>query len=310
MDIPVLLRKNERHLSAKTRKFIENTLSGYLFLGPWLFGLFVFVAFPFIYSIVIAFTDTRFIFQMNWVGLRNFARAFTDEVSRKSIDVTIRYAILTVPMRLTAALFIAMLLNTGIKGIGLYRTVYYIPSLVGSGVAVAIMWRRIFGANGLFNMFLAFWGIRGQDWIANPDTARFMLVLLSAWQFGSSMLIFLAALKQVPQELYESSEIDGASRVRQFFTVTIPMISPVLFFNLIMQTITAFRVFTQARIITNGGPINETNFLVLNIYNQAFRFGNMAYAAALSWILLGMIGILTAVNFLISKYWVFYEAKN
>lgn len=287
----------------------RDAVAGYAFLGPWLIGLLVFIAFPFLYSIIMAFTNTRFQFSLDWVGLTNFARIFRDPVALKSIEVTVRFAVITVPLRLATALFVAVLLNSGIKGLGIYRTIYYIPSLIGSGVAVAIMWRRLFGADGLFNNFIGLFGITGQDWIANPDTARFMLVLLSAWQFGSSMLIFLAALKQVPSELYETARIDGASKIGQFWNITVPLISPVIFFNLIMQTITAFRVFTQARIITNGGPINETMFMVLNIYNQAFRFGNMSYAAALSWILLLLIGLLTAVNFIMSRMWVYYESE-
>ena len=288
---------------------LRDALAAYAFLTPWLIGLMVFIAFPFLYSIVMAFTNTNFQFTLDWVGLTNFIRIFNDPVSVKSIEVTVRFALVTVPLRLATALFVAVLLNSGIRGLGFYRTIYYIPSLIGSGVAVAIMWRRLFGADGLFNNFIALFGLQGQDWIANPDTARFMLVLLSAWQFGSSMLIFLAALKQVPGELYSSAEIDGANKVRQFWRITVPLISPAIFFNLIMQIITAFRVFTQARIITNGGPINETMFMVLNIYNQAFRFGNMSYAAALSWVLLLMIGLLTAINFVLSKKWVYYESK-
>lgn len=286
-----------------------DALAGYAFLSPWLIGLAVFVVFPFLYSIIMAFTNTKFQFTLDWVGLKNFIRIFNDPVALKSIDVTIRFALATVPLRLFTALMVAVLLNSGIRGLGIYRTIYYIPSLIGSGVAVAIMWRRLFGSDGLFNNFIAIFGIQGQDWIANPGTARFMLVLLSAWQFGSSMLIFLAALKQVPKDLYASADIDGAGKTRQFLSITVPLISPVIFFNLIMQTITAFKVFTQARIITNGGPINETMFMVLNIYNQAFRFGNMSYAAALSWVLLIIIGILTGLNFILSKKWVYYETK-
>lgn len=283
--------------------------TAYGFLSLWLIGLFVFTVWPFAHSIYLAFTNYSFDPQYEYVGFANFRRAVTDSLSLKSMDVTARFAIFSVPLRLAVALFVAVLLNKGIKGLGVYRTIYYIPSLVGSGVAVAIMWRRVFGRRGLFNNVIGLFGASGQDWIANPDTARLMLVLLSAWQFGSSMLIFLAALKQVPNEMYESAEIDGAGVVRQFFRITVPLISPVIFFNLTMNIINAFRVFTQAKIITNGGPMNETMFMVLNIYNQAFRFGNMGYASALSWVLLLIIGAVTVVNFVGSKYWVYYETK-
>lgn len=295
--------------SFQQRRRLAEAGQAYGFLSLWLIGLFVFTVWPFAHSIYLAFTDYRFHPDYDYVGLSNYVRVFTDRLSLKSMNVTIRFALVSVPLRLSVALFVAVLLNKGIRGLGIYRTIYYIPSLVGAGVAVAIMWRRIFGRRGLFNNFIALFGLSGQDWIANPDTARFMLVLLSAWQFGASMLIFLAALKQVPREMYESAEMDGAGVVRQFFRITVPLISPVIFFNLIMNIISAFQVFTQAKIITDGGPMHETMFMVLNIYNQAFRFGNMGYASALSWTLLLIIGAFTAVSFLGSKYWVYYETK-
>lgn len=296
-------------LSPLQRKRLSEAGTAYGFLSLWLIGLFTFTLWPFAHSIYLAFTNYSFDPTYEYVGFANFIRGFTDGLSLTSMNVTARFAIVSVPLRLAVALFVAVLLNKGIRGLGIYRTVYYIPSLVGSGVAVAIMWRRIFGRRGLFNNVIALFGLQGQDWIANPDTARFMLVLLSAWQFGSAMLIFLAALKQVPQEMYESAEIDGAGVVRQFFGITVPLISPVIFFNLTMNIINAFQVFTQAKIITNGGPMNETMFMVLNIYNQAFRFGNMGYASALSWILLLIIATFTAINFLSSRYWVYYETR-
>ncbi len=296
-------------LSPWQRKRLSEAGTAYGFLSLWLIGLFTFTLWPFAHSIHLAFTNYSFDPTYEYVGFANFIRGFTDGLSLTSMNVTARFAIVSVPLRLAVALFVAVLLNKGIRGLGIYRTVYYIPSLVGSGVAVAIMWRRIFGRRGLFNNVIALFGLQGQDWIANPDTARFMLVLLSAWQFGSAMLIFLAALKQVPQEMYESAEIDGAGVVRQFFGITVPLISPVIFFNLTMNIINAFQVFTQAKIITNGGPMNETMFMVLNIYNQAFRFGNMGYASALSWILLLIIATFTAINFVSSRYWVYYETR-
>lgn len=299
---------NTAHTLQQKRRWADIG-TAYGFLSLWLIGLFVFTVWPFAHSIYLAFTNYSFDPRYEYVGFANFRRAVTDSLSLKSMDVTARFAVFSVPLRLAVALLVAVLLNKGIKGLGVYRTIYYIPSLVGSGVAVAIMWRRVFGRRGLFNNVIGLFGISGQDWIANPDTARLMLVLLSAWQFGSSMLIFLAALKQVPNEMYESAEIDGAGVVRQFFRITVPLISPVIFFNLTMNIINAFRVFTQAKIITNGGPMNETMFMVLNIYNQAFRFGNMGYASALSWVLLLIIGAITVLNFVASKYWVYYETK-
>lgn len=295
--------------AAKRRELLGEYGTAYAFLALWLFGTITFFLWPFAHSIYLSFTNYSFRPDYEFVGLANFARIVQDRVSLKSVGVTLRFAVLSVPLRLGFALFVAVLLNKGIRGLGIYRTVYYIPSLIGGGVAVAIMWRRMFGANGLFNNFIGLFGIEGRDWIASPDTALLMLVLLSIWQFGASMLIFLAALKQVPGEMYESAEIDGAGRWRQFWTITLPMISPVLFFNLTMNTINAFRVFTQAKIITDGGPINETLVMVLHIYRTAFGYGNMGYASALSWALLLMVGAITLVNFLASKYWVYYETR-
>ncbi|TVQ24354.1 MAG: sugar ABC transporter permease [Spirochaetaceae bacterium] len=291
------------------RRRLAEVGQAYGFLSLYLIGLFAFILWPFGHSIYLAFTNYRFSPNYDYVGFTNFIRVFTDSLSLKSINVTTRYALVSVPLRLSAALLAAVVLNTGIRGIGIYRTVYYVPSLIGGGVAVAIMWRRIFGRRGLFNNFIAIFGLTGQDWIANPDTVRFMLVLLSVWQFGSSMLIFLAALKQVPKGLYESAEIDGAGSIRKFFRITVPLISPVILFNLVMNIIGAFQVFTQAAVITGGGPMNETMFMVLNIYNQAFRYGNMGYASALSWTLLVIIAGFTGISFLVSKYWVYYETS-
>lgn len=293
----------------KRRQLLKEYGTAYAFLGLWLVGTLAFFIWPFAHSIYLAFTNYSFDPEYSFVGLENFRQVFTDRLSVKSIGVTLKFAVFSVPLRLGFALFVAVLLNKGIRGLGVYRTMYYIPSLIGGGVAVAIMWRRVFSGDGLFNNFLAIFGISGPDWIANPGTALYMLVLLSIWQFGSSMLIFLAALKQVPTDMYETAEIDGASRWRQFWSITLPMISPVLFFNLTMNTINAFRVFTQAKVITDGGPINETLVMVLHIYRTAFRYGEMGYASALSWALLLMIGAITLINFIGSKYWVYYETK-
>jgi multiple sugar transport system permease protein len=297
--------------TAKQRKLVlKEYASAYGFLGLWLIGVLTFFLWPFAHSIYLAFTNYSFEATYDFVGFENFRTIFTDAVSLKSMSVTLRFAVMSVPLRLSFALFIAVLLNKGLSGLGIYRTIFYIPSLIGHGVAVAIMWRQMFSDQGLVSNFLHLVvGLPTRDWINNPDSALFMLVLLSVWQFGSSMLIFLAALKQVPFEMYEQAEIDGASRWRQFWRITLPLISPVVFFNLTMNIINAFRMFTQAKVITNGGPINETLMMVLHIYNNAFGFGKMGFASALSWTLLMMIAAVTAVNFLVSKYWVYYETK-
>lgn len=296
--------------AAQRKLMLKEYASAYAFLGLWLIGVLTFFLWPFAHSIYLAFTNYSFEATYDFVGIDNFRTIFTDSVSLKSMSVTLRFAVMSVPLRLSFALFIAVLLNRGLRGLGIYRTIFYIPSLIGHGVAVAIMWRQMFSDQGLVSNFLNLVvGLPARDWIHSPDSALFMLVLLSVWQFGSSMLIFLAALKQVPFEMYEQAEIDGASRWKQFWRITLPLISPVVFFNLTMNIINAFRMFTQAKVITNGGPINETLMMVLHIYNNAFGFGKMGFASALSWTLLMMIAAVTAVNFLVSKYWVYYETK-
>jgi multiple sugar transport system permease protein len=291
------------------RRMLQEYGAAYGFLSLWLIGTLAFFVWPFAHSIYLSLTNYSFDPEYQFIGLQNFMNIAQDEVSRKSIWVTFKFAIMSVPLRLAFALFIALLLNQGIKGLGAYRTVYYIPSIVGHGVAMAIMWKQMFGADGLFNNFIGLFGIEGHDWVHHPDSALLMLVLLTVWQFGASMLIFLAALKQVPDEMYEQANLDGASKGRKLWHITLPLISPVILFNLTMNTINAFRMFTQAKVITEGGPMNETMVLVLHIYNNAFKYGEMGYASALSWTLLLMIGAVTLVNFLVSKYWVYYETK-
>lgn len=231
----------------------QRDLTGLAFLSPWILGFLLLTLFPMVQSLWIAFTSYDLLTPPKWVGLENFQRMATDPRFLKALSVTVRYVVLSVPLKLVTALAIAMLLAQKIRGIGLYRVIYYIPSLVGSSVAVAIMWRRIFSRDGLVNNLLRLVGIQGPDWIAHPSFALYTLAGLSAWQFGSSMVIFLAGLKQIPAELYEASAIDGAGRWQQFWRITIPMLSPVIFFNLVMQTIGAFQVFTQGFLITRGG---------------------------------------------------------
>jgi multiple sugar transport system permease protein len=287
---------------------LKDYIIGYLFILPWLLGFLIFMFWPFIHSFYLALTDYSFSSDHSWVGLGNYVELFEyDDRFKKSLWVTTKFVLLSVPLKLAFALFIAMLLCKGISGLSFYRTIYYIPSIVGGSVAVAIMWIKIFGLNGLFNSFLAMFGMQPREWVFSPDTALYTITLLIVWQFGSSMVIFLAGLKQVPKELYEAVEIDGAGPVKRFWHITIPIISPVILFNLVMQTIGTFQIFTQGYIITKGGPLNETLFLVLYIYRQAFDALNMGYAQAISWILLLIIGVITVINFLASRYWVYYE---
>jgi len=202
-----------------------------------------------------------------------------------------------------------MVLDKGIRGVTFYRALFYLPSLLGASVAVAVLWRQIFGREGMVNQLLWLVGIQGEAWVNHPDYALYTLVLLAIWQFGSPMVIFLAGLRQIPTDLYEAASMDGASRIRQFFKLTLPLLAPVIFFNLVLQTIEAFKAFTQAFIVSGGtgGPIDSTLFYTLYLYQEAFANFRMGYASALAWVLLVIIGIFTAIAFMTSKYWVYYE---
>ena len=290
------------------RKKWETPYVGYLFLSPWLIGFLLLTLYPMIQSVYFSFTDYSLLEAPNWVGLENYKTIFLeDKLFYKSLTVTIMFVVIAVPLKLIFALLIAMVLNQKIKGLSIYRTMIYLPSLIGTSVAVAILWTNIFGKDGLINGVLALFGLTGMNWIGSPDTALGTIIVLVVWQFGSSMVIFLAGLKQISAELYEASAIDGASKVKQFFNITLPMLSPVILFNLVLQTIQGFQIFTQAFVITKGGPIQSTYMFTLYLYEKAFAGFEMGYASALAWILLIIIGIFTAIIFISSKYWVFYQ---
>jgi len=290
-------------------KRLRTNVTAYLFMSPWLIGLLVFTLGPILASLYLSFTRFELVNAPVWVGWQNIRDIFlNDDRFVKSLKVTMLYVALSVPLKLAFALFVAMLLNRDFRSIGLYRSVFYIPSLIGGSVAVAVMWRQIYGQDGVVNQLLGLVGIQGKSWISHPDYAIYTLILLAIWQFGSPMVIFLAGLKQIPEHLYESASIDGASKWRQFTSVTLPMLSPVLFFNLIMQTISSFMVFTQGYIITKGGPMDSTLFYALYLYEKGFTYFQMGYASALAWMLLIMIGIVTAFLFRSSRLWVYYES--
>lgn len=324
----LLLEKGEPHMRTQpttnaskqaTKRFSafhwkgrwESPVAGYLFISPWLLGFLLLTLWPMIRSVYYSFTKFTLLDAPDWIGLRNYERIFADdETFRQSLTVTLLFVVISVPLKLVTALLVAMLLNKNIKGISIYRTFIYLPSLIGSSIAVAVLWKNIFGIDGFINKFLGIFGVEGISWISSPGTALGTLIILVAWQFGSSMVIFLAGLKQIPSELYEASSVDGASKFRQFFNITLPMLSPVLLFNLVLQTIGSFQMFTQAFIITKGGPINSTYMYALYLYERAFARYDMGYASALAWILLVIIGIATALIFASSRYWVFYETEG
>ncbi len=296
--------------SSRLSRRAKENLVGYLFLLPWLVGLFVFTVGPMLASAYLSFTNYDLLTPPEFNGLYNFQRLLTrDTRFATAASVTARYVLLSVPLQLVFALFVAAILNRGLRALSFYRAVYYLPSLLGGSVAIAILWKQVFGLEGLFNEFLAVFGIQGMSWIGTPSTALYTLIILRIWQFGSPMLIFLAGLKQIPPELYEAAEIDGARSVAKFFRITLPLLTPILFFNLIMQMISAFQAFTPAFIISGGGggPADAVLFYTLYLYQQGFSNFRMGYASAMAWILLVVIAVFTAVAFLSSRYWVYYE---
>jgi multiple sugar transport system permease protein len=292
----------------------NENLVGYVFTAPFILGFLIFTLFPIVSSLYYSFTDYNLLESPSWIGFDNYQTMFTeDEKITKSIQVTLTYVAASVPLRLIFALIVAMMLNKAARGIGAYRSAYYLPSLIGGSVAVSIMWQQIFGDKGLVNSLLGVIGIESStSWIGNPGTALWTLILLSVWQFGSSMLIFLAGLKNIPASLYEAASVDGANSVHRFFKITLPLLSPIILFNLIMQTISAFMTFTPAYIISRGegGPLDNTLLYSLYLFRRAFSFFEMGYASAMAWVMLIIVGLITLVIFKTSTLWVHYESKG
>jgi oligogalacturonide transport system permease protein len=279
---------------------------GFLFILPWLFGFLAFKAFPLLMSLYLSFTQYNIISSPIFIGLENFQQILRDEVFRQSAKVSLLYVIMTVPTRMLFALFIAYVLSSKVKGIGFFRSVYYVPSLMGGSVAVAILWAYMFMQNGLINSLLEFLRLPALPWLSHPLLAMFVISVLHVWQFGSTMVIFLAALKGVPSSLVEAAVVDGASRTRTFWSVIIPYITPVVFFNLMMNLISAFQEFNSAYVITSGGPFRGTYLMSLMIYNNGFTYLKMGYSSALSWVLFSTIAAVTVILFTTSK-WVSYQ---
>lgn len=285
----------------------QSKYSGYLYIAPWLIGILVFSLIPFVSSFVISFTDYNLIDEPSFIGFKNYITMFKDELFIKSLWNTIKYVFMTVPVKLAFALFIAHILNFKLKGVNFFRTAYYIPSILGGSVAVSVLWKFLFADTGLVNLALALFGIKAISWLGDPRYALFTVSLLRSWQFGSAMVIFLAALKNIPEELYEAAKIDGASKIKTFFSITVPMITPVIFFNFIMQLVQAFQEFNAPYIITGGGPLKSTYLLPLMIYENTFQYYKMGYGSAMSWFLFFIIMIFTAITFSSQKHWVHYS---
>lgn len=295
------------------RKFLRRNAAGYMFLAPWLLGFFLLALGPILASLYLGFTRYDMVSAPRWVGLDNYHYMFErDRRFWKALEVTFTYVALAVPLRLAMALAVAMLLDKGLRSIGMYRAIFYLPSILGASIAIAILWRAMFGLDGVVNQVLGLFGIQGIGWITTPATSIYTMVILAMWQFGSPMLIFLAGLRSIPRDLYEAAEIDGTSPTRQFLRITLPLLAPIVFFNLILQTIEAFKTFSSAFIISNGtgAPADSLLFYTVYLFNEAFKFFRMGYASALAWVLLVIIAVITAIAFATSKYWVHYENER
>ena len=294
---------------ARRKEAGRDNKAGYLFLLPWLIGLVLIIGGPMLASLYLSFTDYSLIQAPSWVGLENYARMLSDPRLHKSLAVTFTYVFVGVPLQLIAALAIAMLLNEGMKGLAFYRSIFYLPSMLGASVAIAVLWRQMFEVDGLVNQVLRLFGIPATtSWIGDPQYALWTIILLHVWTFGSPMVIFLAGLRQIPGMYYEAASVDGASRWNQFRRITLPLLSPIIFFNLVLQIINAFQAFTQAFVVSNGtgGPADSTLFYTLYLYQRGFVQFQMGYAAAMAWVLVVIIAAFTAINFFFSRYWVFY----
>lgn len=298
-------------LSTRFMATVRSSWAAYGFLAPWFLGFFFLTLGPAVSSLLLSFTDYDLTRDPFWIGADNYVRMLTaDRRFDKAMKVTFTFVVLSVPLKLAFALGIAVMLNKGLRGLTFFRAIFYLPSLMGASVAVAVLWRQIFSGDGLLNKVLfSLFGYEGSSWVSSPSTSIYTLVLLSIWQFGSPMIIFLAGLRQIPTDMYEAASIDGASPRRQFWKITIPLLTPVIFFNVIIQTIDAFKAFTSAFVISDGsgGPIDSTLFYTLYLYQEAFAHLRIGYASALAWVLVVIIAFFTALSFLSSKLWVHYD---
>lgn len=285
----------------------QEEVAGWLFASPWIIGFLIFTLGPMLYSLVMAFTNYD-LFSWQWVGLYNFRRMFfVDELVLRSLSVTLRYALISVPLHLICGFCLAILLNQKIRGLSIWRTIFYLPSVL-SGVAVIVLWVLVLSPEyGLINSLLKNIGIQGPNWLGDPKIALYSLVMMSLWGVGSSMLIYLAGLQGISSELYDAAKVDGANDTQQFFNVTIPMMSPVIFFNLVLGIIGSLQTFDTAFIATNGGPAYSTYFYMLHLFSNAFLELKMGYASALAWLLFLVIMLLTTLVFRFGAAWVFYE---
>ena len=288
----------------------KEALQFYMAIAPWLMGFILFTAGPMLVSLWTSFTDWDLLTDPQWVGLENYRSLATDPTFIQSIKVTLAYTAAYVPLDLVGGLLLALLVRPRLRGIGIYRTIFYLPT-VFSGVAFVVVWLWMLNPNGgLINLVLRWFGIEGPRWLLDPKYALWSLVMMSFWGWGRSMALYLGGMQSIPGELYEAAAMDGAGSFRQFFKITLPLLSPIIFFNLVLSIISTFQSFTSAFVATNGGPLDSTLFLVLYIYRQAFEYFHMGYAAALAWVLFAIILVLTLVLLRSQKFWVFYLGER
>ena len=300
-----------RQPSGNGRRVRSDGPAGYFFLSPWILGMLALTLGPMLASLYLSFTDYNLFRAPRWVGLDNYVTMFGDPRLRQSVVVTMTYVVVSVPLKLAVALAVAMLLDRPRRSQGFYRSAFYAPSLIGASVSIAITWRALFSDDAIVDRVLTALGFPSGGWVGDPSRALMILVLLAVWQFGAPMVIFLAGLKQIPRELYEAAECDGAGPWRRFFSITLPTLSPVIFFNLLMETIAAFQAFTSAFVVSSGnglgGPAGSTLFYTLYLYERGFQDFRMGYASAMAWMLLLAVALVTAVLFRTSRSWVFYN---
>jgi multiple sugar transport system permease protein len=303
------LRRTKRARASRSPAERGDNKAAIFFLAPWFIGLALITIGPMLASAYLSFTDYSLLQAPKWIGLANYSRMLDDIQLHDSLKVTFTYVLVGVPLQLAAALGLALLLDRGMRGLAIYRSVFYLPSLLGGSVAIAILWRQIFGSSGLINLILAKFGIEGASWVSDPQYALGTLIILHVWTFGAPMIIFLAGLRQIPEMYYEAASIDGAGKLRQFRAITIPLLTPIIFFNLVLQVIGSFQSFTQAFVVSGGtgGPVDSTLFYTLYLYRRGFADLQMGYASSMAWLLLMIIAVMTAANFFLSKYWVFYN---
>ncbi|MVS98800.1 ABC transporter permease subunit [Devosia sp. L53-10-65] len=302
------VREIPRNRTGSALKKADNR-AAYLFLLPWFAGIILITALPMLASLYLSFTNYAVIGLPSFVGFDNYVRLFTsDRRFVTSIWVTLKYVGFSVPLVLLFSLTVAVALNRGLRGLAIYRSLFYVPSLIGASVGIGLLWKEVFGERGVVNDILALFGVAGRGWINNPTFALPSVIALNVWTFGASMVIFLAALRQIPESYYEAASIDGANAWQRFRRITLPLITPVIFFNTVLLLINSFQSFTQAFVVSNGrgGPVDSTLLYSLYLYQQAFQQLQMGYASAMAWILLIAIGLATALMFWSSRYWVFY----